>query len=84
MSLVGDLMTVTDQEKIEETIVEGTDKIEAAETIEETKEETTNPESNLLYKVMPSALRDSFPMSLSMTFWYLAFYLETRKRKENY
>ncbi len=52
MSLVEHMITVTDQENIEETIVEGTDKIEAAETIEETKEETTDPESNLLYKVM--------------------------------
>ena len=84
MSLVEEMTIVTDQGKIVETIVEGTDKIAVAETIEETKEETKDQESNLLFKVMPSVQLDSFLMSLSMTFWYLTFYLETCKRQENY
>lgn len=84
MNLAEDMTIVIGQGRIVETIVEGTDKIEAVETIEEIKEETTDPESNLLLKVMPSAQQDSFQISLLMTFWYLTFYIETRKGQENY
>ena len=67
MNLAEEMTTMIGQGKIVETIVEGTDKIEAVKIIEEIKEETTDPEISLLFKVMLSAQQDSFPMSLSMT-----------------
>lgn len=84
MSLAEVMTVVIDPEITVKMTAEETDKIGIHEIIEEIQDETKDPENNLLYKAMLSAQQDSFLMSLLMTFWYLLFYLETRKRQENH